>query len=591
MKSSFILMKFCILLFLVLGINSNLISQSNINKLDYSQQELIVNPYMKWGTLMGCLWHEWYDGYSILKSKDEAIYIAGSAKASCHGTSGSYSPYHRGSSDGFLQKFTLEGEQIWGAFYGGFSFEDITDMVEDSHGNIIITGNTGSPTHISTEGAHQEEISLGTDTFIAKFNSNGERIWGTYYGGDGTEFVRAITLDSEDNIFVCGQTSSIHYIATENSYQEFKSESVDAYFAKFSPDGVLLYATYYGGNGFDVAATILIDNENSIYLAGNTDSEDSIATQETQQPHYVPPYNDGFLAKFTPNGDRIWGTYIGDWPSDEIMDICCDADNNIYAVGMTGSVINIASENSHQPNINHAWEGFIVKYNPQGLRVWGTYYGGEDWDYLTTVSYNKYHNMIHCGGHTNSTTGISTIGAHQYDWYVDAFPNNNIPSIDGMLIGFSLDGERKWGTYIGSDRSDNISCIFTDSISLYYTGSSGAQTSEYLTTPNCHQDLGTCQQNAIFGRFSLVDTLVGTASHNLEYNASIFPNPAKNRFTIKSVSPFSSYVIYNYQTQLIHQEIIPQTIQHEVNIPLAKGLYFIELTGDNYSEVLKLQKL
>lgn len=82
-------------------------------------------------------------------------------------------------------------------------------------------------------------------------SSDPERIWGTYYGGSNTEFCFSTMLDLYGNVFLGGSTYSVNNIATSGSHQSTLAGSQDVYLAKFNSDGTRLWGTYYGGTSFD----------------------------------------------------------------------------------------------------------------------------------------------------------------------------------------------------------------------------------------------------------------------------------------------------------------------------------------------------
>jgi hypothetical protein len=91
---------------------------------------------------------------------------------------------------------TVFGGKPW-ATYFGFNGQDIgTGIIADSFGNVYVTGSTNSITGLATIGAYQTVYGGGTDdVFLLKFNSTGLLIWSTYYGGNGSDKPAGITID------------------------------------------------------------------------------------------------------------------------------------------------------------------------------------------------------------------------------------------------------------------------------------------------------------------------------------------------------------------------------------------------------------
>src|SRR6185503_1248841 len=79
------------------------------------------------------------------------------------------------------------------------------------------------------------------------------RIWGTYYGGQGNDGGFAVATDHNGNVFMAGITMSANGIAAGGFQNNFGGGVVDAYLVKFDSSGNRLWGTYFGGNGDEMA--------------------------------------------------------------------------------------------------------------------------------------------------------------------------------------------------------------------------------------------------------------------------------------------------------------------------------------------------
>jgi hypothetical protein len=109
----------------------------------------------------------------------------------------------------------------WITYYGaGGNFYDFSaDLKIDDDENVYITGLAYNDLIFATPGAHQTTLAGEADAFIAKFTTDGQRIWGTYIGGAELDQAYGLTLDNQNNIYVVGSTTSITGIATPGSAQ------------------------------------------------------------------------------------------------------------------------------------------------------------------------------------------------------------------------------------------------------------------------------------------------------------------------------------------------------------------------------------
>jgi hypothetical protein len=160
-----------------------------------------------------------------------------------------------------------------------------------------------------TSNAYQGVNNGSYDSFAAVLNASGSSILSaTYLGGSGQDVGYGIALGGSGNIFIAGSTNSIDfpaYAATQPAY----NGGGDAFVAEFNNQLTsLVYATYFGGSGNDLAAGIAADSAGDAYITGWTSSgESSIGLPIT--PGAFQPIGAGainsFLAKFAVGGSSL----------------------------------------------------------------------------------------------------------------------------------------------------------------------------------------------------------------------------------------------------------------------------------------------
>ncbi len=166
----------------------------------------------------------------------------------------------------------------------------------DSAGNIYVAGFTGSANFPATAGAFQTanpEVKAGgfQAGFVTKFNPTlSARIYSTYLGGtDGNaDQINGLALDSLDNAYVTGWTSSDQFPVTAGAYQSknpgAENLAKTAFLTKLNPAGSEpLFSTYFGGANGDVANGIAVDASGDAYLTGYTYST-NFPTSTTSTP-------------------------------------------------------------------------------------------------------------------------------------------------------------------------------------------------------------------------------------------------------------------------------------------------------------------
>lgn len=449
----------------------------------------VIDPLIRlWGTYFGGnLWDEaWYtvtDASGNVYSTGDTQSLLNIATVGAHQTI-----YGGGSFDVFLSKFNINGNLIWATYYGGNNFEIGNLLGIDPNGDVVVVGasNSNGAGVIATPGTHQTTLSATStwgDGFVAKFNANGVRIWGTYYGGTGDEWPIGLAFDSFGNIYFSGETSSNNLIATPGCHQFTKGSGQDGFIAKLSPAGNLLWGSYYGGNGNDNVITCNVDSQDNLYLIGYTTSNNNIATVGAHQASFGGG-QDGFVARFTNNGIRIWASYYGGNGIDWLYNCVFDATDNVYIAGTTSTINStlIATPGVHQTTYGGGpADGMLLKINPNGNRIWCTYYGGtanetNNWCTIDIIG------NVYLTGSTNSnnTGAISTPCAYQQSYAGGG--------LDSYLVKFDLNANRLWGTYYGGTGIEEWPTCYVDfQNNVYITGRTNSAVGNVLGTSSTHQ--------------------------------------------------------------------------------------------------------
>lgn len=360
------------------------------------------------------------------------------------------------------QQITIDPARIWGTYYGGTGNDSGQSCVVDVNGNVYLAGDTESNTSIASNG-HQNTIGGNTDAYLVKFSGAGVRQWGTYYGGTGTDIGASCVVDG-GNVYLAGYTNSNTGIAS-GGHQNTRGGGYDAFLVKFDASGVRQWGTYYGGIGTDFGMSCVADASGSAYLAGQTNSSTAIAFGGHQNGIGGSGIDDAFLVKFNSSGVRQWGTYYGGTDYDWGTSCTTDVNGDVYLVGTTISTTNIAS-GGHQNTFGGAEDAFLVKFNANGLRQWGSYYGGAlNYESGKSCAVDNSGN-VYLAGNTTGGTGIAS-GGHQNTYGGGMY--------DAYLVKFTANGVRQWGTfYGGNDYDTGQSCAVDGGGTVYLAGVTGS---------------------------------------------------------------------------------------------------------------------
>jgi len=258
------------------------------------------------------IWFSYYSGpngsstTSIAISPDGSQLYVGGAGAPDLPMLNSFQPaFGGGTRDAILLCFNAASGMLnWSTYYGGNGVDEILDMKVAEDGRIFLGGETASNNQIASVSAHQPLFGGVTDHFIASFAPEGDRLWSTYFGGEGLEYISfALDLTSND-ILITGQTQSQENIISGNPFESENTISQDmfinrgGYIARFSQEsGGLIWGTYllaYCAQGYP--ADISSVNDSKFVLTGGLGSNCSdITTQDAFQPSSGGMFDIGFF--------------------------------------------------------------------------------------------------------------------------------------------------------------------------------------------------------------------------------------------------------------------------------------------------------
>jgi hypothetical protein len=229
--------------------------------------------------------------------------------------------------------------------YLGGSGQDVgLAIAVDSSGNTYVTGWTNSIDFPTVNPIQANCLGCttyggwiaGNDAFVAKLNAAGSAlVYSTYLGGaeEGPGSIIAdgygIAVDSSGNAYVTGWANSYEAFPLVNPCSKcYVSLNGGAFVAKLNPAGsALVYSTFLGGSGDNIAQGIAVDSSGDAYVTGSTNSTDFPTVNPLQTT------GSEFLSKFNAAGSAlVYSTYL----STGGVGIAVDSLGNAYVAGGGG---------------------------------------------------------------------------------------------------------------------------------------------------------------------------------------------------------------------------------------------------------------
>ncbi|TXT55892.1 MAG: exported protein of unknown function [Candidatus Thorarchaeota archaeon] len=410
-------------------------------------------------------------GTAVAVDSSGNAYITGFTEAVDLPMVNSYNNIHSGGElDGFLMKINATGNGlVYSTYLGGSDVDWPNDIVVDEQNNVYITGFTSSSDFPVNKG-YSSSIDSSGSCFVTKFHSSGQYLlFSTFFGGSGIDQSNAIALDSNNQVTICGFTTSVDLpmaLGIDNTY----NGEGDAFIASFSPDGATLrMATYVGGTSRDSGDAITIDSDRNVILGGYTMSDDLPVAGG-----YGSSYNgkkDCFILKMNGYYSKMFLSYIGGSDNDKIEDLTT-YDGDIFVCGHS-----VSHDFPTTPLIGEVYDGltdciiFQISGDGKSLLASG-YLGGSDIDFAVSIVVDRAGTIYITG--VTSSIDFDTVNAFDYSfnslpeigWGTDIFVSRFYNTIDSDNDFMADTWEEENNLLVGVNDSfddpdgDNIPNIF-----------------------------------------------------------------------------------------------------------------------------------
>ena len=279
------------------------------------------------------------------------VYVTGTTVSTNFPAPGGAQTAPAGLADIFVAKLNPAGSAVlYGTLLGGTGADYSGDIAAGANGTVFVTGSTLS-SNFPVKSALYATSGGTTDAVLARIDTTATGstsvAWATYFGGSSSDKGYGLVVDGAGNVLACGVTQSLNF-PTKDAFQTVNGGATtpskeDAWLARFSAAGnSLLYSTYLGGSGSDIAYALQRDATNHAYLTGRTFSDDFPVRDACQARRYGS--SDLFVARIDPvaagDASLVYSTLLGGNASDIAYGITLDASRNVYVTGGTGGANN-----------------------------------------------------------------------------------------------------------------------------------------------------------------------------------------------------------------------------------------------------------
>ncbi|MFA5045840.1 MAG: PKD domain-containing protein [Paludibacter sp.] len=456
----------------------------------------------------------------------------------------------------FLVKYDLNGNVLWAKRSNGtYDSSDVTSMVTDSSGNIYVSGIFNRSTITFGKFVlNNENAGNWSKIFLVKYDSLGNVLWAkTSLNKNGESSIRSVCTDKYGYIYATGYFRSDSLTLDSITLINNGGFYADIFFAKYDPDGNVLFAKSFGSNNVELGCSITTSSKGNIFVAGqyyNSQLTIGSTTLINKINDHIPS-SDIFIAKFDKWGDAIWAKSAGSNGYDNCNSISVDSNENVYSGGYFGEYGNylgaslsqniIAFDTIILPASNFNRNLFIAKFDSLGNVLWA-----------------KNNSTGSSGEIISVYSDMKNTFAIGYFYGSSIFEKDTLlskGSSDVLVLKFNSAGNILYAKSYGGAGSDDGRCITTDKKGNTYI-------SGLFTIHSIDFD------SIVLKNISGADLFVAKILTNDTLRKFVFFCPKEQNLTIKALSG------YNYYTWSDQNEKVIGYFQ-EINIsnPIDSAVY------------------
>ena len=195
-----------------------------------------------------------------------------------------------------IAKYNSSGTIQWQRRLFGAADDNARGVAIDSNDNVYVVGKT------SSEGAGSGDI------LLAKYNSSGTIQWQRILGYSNFDMGNGVAIDSNDNVYVVGRA------------QQPAGGGDNFLVAKYNSSGTIQWQRSLGGSQAEIANGVAIDSSDNVYVFGQALNTGAGAL-------------DFLLAKYNSAGTYQWQRTLGQAGNDEGTSVAIDSSDNVYVLG------------------------------------------------------------------------------------------------------------------------------------------------------------------------------------------------------------------------------------------------------------------
>ncbi|MEQ2006712.1 MAG: immunoglobulin domain-containing protein, partial [Limisphaerales bacterium] len=319
-------------------------------------------------------------------------------------------------------------------------------------------------------GSFQGTTTIGTnvlvssglyDAYIAKVSASGTVLWARKVGGTGDESGFGVAAVANGDVFFCGRFQNTANFGTTNLTA---SGVGDLFLARYDSNGNLIWARKAGGAGDDSAYAVAADAAGNAYVSGEFNG-----TTDLGGIQFVSgsASGNGFVAKYGPTGALVWASALSGTGTPTARKIRLDGATNVYVAGSFQGTIQFVT-----PFLSSAGsdDAYVLKLSSAGVTQWVQQFGAGASDAIGALDLGP-DGSVHVAGNFRGSVAFGTNTL------------NNIGGADVFTAKLDPAGNVLWARQAGGGGTDGASSVSVDPQGKVFVAGTYNNAATFSATP------------------------------------------------------------------------------------------------------------
>lgn len=274
----------------------------------------------------------------------------------------------------------------------------------------------------------------GSDAFVAKLSPDGKLVWAQTWGGPRDDAANGIAVKG-DRVVVVGN------FLDDLKVGEFVKKSVgsdDAFVIELDTDGHEKWAWNMGGIDSDGANAVAPAPDGGWIIGGSFSDSIDIGSAHLKSRGRT----DAFLAKLAATGDLEWVKGFGGRYDDTILHVAVDANGNNYIQGHFKDVADFGGKQPLKAGGGSDNDVVLAKYDTNGDHIWSQRFGNAFNDAAGGLAVDPAGHITMVGSFDKSVS------------FGSGDDHTSLGEADAFIARLTTDGKLEWAKTFGAERED-----------------------------------------------------------------------------------------------------------------------------------------